>query len=234
MPEPNPGPLAKAIASVLRSRDVPVEAASLSRFLKERGHPVHRATLEKILSGESRPQHRTLEKILDGVRASQVERQMVWAAWERSGDRSHTLATVSVLAALGGAKQVDVGRREETVTWRYFIGATAAEDEVVEIRHTLIGPEPMTLASCGPGQFGTPGYALEDLPTLDFRVRAFRLVNDQPTDRIPTALHVVTIAPERRQQRLAIQFSDTKPGEWIAWELRYRMRDLMAQFAGGR
>lgn len=191
--------------------------------MRQAGQPVNHRNLANALAGKTRPQRATINKILNGVGATDVERRLVFDAWEAFPERP---ASITIVRALGGAKEVDRGRSKETVIWRYLVGNSDERDIAIEIRKTLVGPEGLRLASFGPGQLGQLSFALENLPLIEFQVEARRVVKGKLAEKVPTFLHVVDLHPETHQYRMVVQFAGLEPGETVHWEAQYNWPGL--------
>lgn len=220
---------AEALAELLKARAMPMEPTALCDALDANGESVHRGTLSKLLSGETaRPRRTTIDAIARGLKASSIERRMLrQAAAGESAPRN-----LSVLEALGGIEELDRGRELEHYEVTHIVGDTDSGDRVVEVKHTHVGADGLTLASFGPGQLGQAGFPIEDVPRLRMQVEAERLIGDR-TERIETFVHLLEVVPSQRQLRFVVQFSGVRPHERIRWSASYRWPGLWRSLREG-
>lgn len=215
---------AAALRMLLTVRHIPPSGPALAARLRRAGVSIHARTLTLLLRGERTPRPSTVERILQALDATDIERALV--SQSLGSEAPNAVQTVSLVKAFVASGAVDRGRVREEVVWHYSIGSVDDEDRCTEMRRTHAGPEGLQVITFGPGQFGSAGFELLDLPKLGLHVRAARRTSaDRPTD-IATSLHVLELEPASNRYRVVVQFADRLIDEDVEWTVSYRWPGL--------
>ncbi len=215
---------AAALQVLLSTRHVPASGPALAARLKAAGVDVHPHTLTKLLRGERSPRPSTVERILAALDATDVERALIGRAL--AADPTGVAQVVSLVEAFVSTGAIDRGRMRESVRWHYVIGDSDDEDRCTEIRRTRAGPEGLQVVSFGPGQFGSAGFELLDLPKIGLHVGAARRFSAGKPIEIGTSLHILELEPAGNRYRVVVQFAEPIIDEDVEWAVSYRWPGL--------
>jgi hypothetical protein len=211
---------AAALRAMCQRRGIAPTGYALAALLRSAGYPVHANTLDKHLRGERSPRGSTVEKVLRGLSASDVERALLLTP----GPGTPRPPVLSWRDAL--ARDLDKGRETEEVLWWYQIGLIDQDDVCIEQRRTVVGPEGLRAVSFGPGQLGGLVFDMLDTSALGLQVQAHRHSPTGELHPVTAVPHVIQVEPGDNRYGIVVRLGELIKNETLVWTVRYRWPGL--------
>lgn len=206
---------ARALQAMCRARGIPATGYALAARLRASGVYVHSNTLEKLLRGERRPRAATIDRVMQGLGASDAELALLPGSERRPSGR-HVVSWRDALL-----RDVDIGRESEEVRRVFEIGLRDEDDICIQRRTTKVGAGGLRAVSFTEGQTGTLRFDLLDTSLLDLQAEVRRLTEsgEQPVRAVP---HIVQVDPVAQRLGIVVRFSEPIVNESIVWTVRFR------------
>jgi hypothetical protein len=216
----------QTILGRLMKMGLSLSPTTLASEIKGRtGMNVHRSTLSRFIRGRvTVPSAPTRDALIRFVGFDDDEKQRLNRLVEGWEGRLLPLAGPEereLVSDLLHVASLNEGRLfgEETVVWRYIVGASGDEDECVEWRVTPVGPTGLRTATFGPGQIGGFSWHPHEVGRLRLRGAA-------RNSKGPIFVSLVPYLFDHRGYRILAHFSDPSPNDRISWQVAYTWPDL--------